>query len=61
MACAVRKWCDFVSYDPRLPDKLSMFVKRIYWDDHMIGTIEAEVAQFNAELDALVGKLRGMM
>lgn len=61
MACAVRKWCDFVSYDPRLPDKLSMFVQRIYWDDHMIGTIEDEVTQFNAELDALVSQLRGMM
>lgn len=60
MMCAVRKWCDFVSYDPRLPANLSMFVTRFYWDDHMIGTIEDEVIQFNAELDALIEKLKSI-
>jgi putative phage-type endonuclease len=30
MACTGRTWCDYVSFDPRMPPSMQLFVKRIY-------------------------------
>lgn len=57
MACTARAWCDFISYDPRLPLALEMFVCRIERDDDMIREIEAEVLSFHADLDAMLEDL----
>lgn len=57
MACAERKWCDFVSYDPRLPKKLQVFVRRFERDDARIAAMELEVSRFLGELDELVAKV----
>lgn len=46
MACTGRQWCDFVSYDPRLPADLQLFIKRIPRDDQYIKLLEAEVIEF---------------
>jgi putative phage-type endonuclease len=51
MACAERQWCDFVSYDPRLPEELRFFVQRIERDDALIETLETEVVAFLVEID----------
>jgi len=51
------KWCDFVSYDPRLPDHLRIFIKRVERDDALIAEIVAEVKKFLAELDDMQKKL----
>ena len=48
-----RKWCDFQSYDPRLPAPLDRYVQRIERDDKYIAALEAEVVQFLAEVDAM--------
>lgn len=58
MACAGRSWCDYVSYDPRLPERMRLFVKRIQRDDELVATIEGEVRAFIAEVDATVAALR---
>jgi len=58
MACTGRAWCDFVSYDPRLPDEMRLFRKRIPRDDAMIAEMEADVASFLIELDAKIRALR---
>lgn len=58
MACAERKWCDFVSYDPRLPKRLQLFVRRFERDDVRIAAMEAEVERFLVELDSLVEKVK---
>jgi putative phage-type endonuclease len=29
MACADRQWCDFVSFDPRMPDHLMLYIQRV--------------------------------
>jgi putative phage-type endonuclease len=42
MAVTSRRWCDWVSFDPRLPDGLKLLVVRIERDDEMIAKIEAE-------------------
>lgn len=57
MACAGRAWCDFVSFDPRLPAHLRMFVYRLHRDDAKIAELEAEVAEFLRELDAKIARL----
>lgn len=57
MACTGRKWCDFCSYDPRLPEHLRMFVKRVPRDDEYIKTLETEVTKFLAELDEKLKQL----
>jgi hypothetical protein len=58
MACAERTWCDFASFDPRMPESMRLFVKRIERDDARIGELEREVETFLAEIDARVSELR---
>ena len=57
MACTGRAWCDFVSFDPRMPDSMSLFVKRVHRDDKLIAELEAAVTEFIAELDRKVADL----
>ena len=51
MACANRKWCDFVSFDPRMPDHLMLYIQRVQRDDDMLKILESEVSEFLAEFD----------
>ena len=60
MACTGRKWCDFVSFDPRLPKELQLFVKRVDRDDAYIDMLEKEVVSFLKELDAKIEKLNAL-
>lgn len=57
MACTGRVWCDFVSYDPRLPESMQLFVRRLERDAGRIAELEAEVTAFLAEIDATVAEL----
>ena len=57
MACTNRDWCDFVSYDPRLPPDLQLFIKRIPRDDKYIQLLEAEVIEFLTETAHKVAQL----
>jgi putative phage-type endonuclease len=58
LACSGRAWCDFVSYDPRLPAEMQLFVHRVPRSPEGIGFIEREVAAFLAEVDETVAALR---
>lgn len=58
LACTGRRWCDFVSFDPRLPESMRLFVGRIDRDDQEIASLEGEVVAFLAEVDAKVAALR---
>jgi len=58
MACTGRAWCDFVSFDPRMPAEMQMWVHRVERDNKAIAEMEAAVNEFLAELDAKVGALR---
>lgn len=60
MACTGRQWCDFVSFDPRLPSDLSLFVKRVNRDDKMVAELETAVADFLAELEGKLKALRNL-
>lgn len=50
LACSGRKWWDFVSYDPRFPDGLQFFQKRVMRDEAVIAAIEADARDFLSEL-----------
>lgn len=58
MSCCDAEWCDFVSYDPRLPEDLQLFVKRFNRDDERIKAMEDEVNLFLSEVDATIKALR---
>lgn len=60
MACTGRQWCDFVSYDPRMPKGLQLFLTRIERDNDLIQSIESEVELFLIELNELVNDLMQM-
>lgn len=57
MACTGREWCDFVSFDPRFPQHLQLFVTRVMRDNEMIAELEKEVISFLAEVQTMVDKL----
>jgi putative phage-type endonuclease len=59
MACTGRLWCDFVSFDPRMPESMSIFIKRVPRDASLIAELEREVSQFLSEIEATIAKLRG--
>ena len=60
MRCCERQWCEFVSFDPRLPQDLQLFVKRVEFDPEYVAMLEKEVIQFLAELDDKVNKLTNL-
>lgn len=59
MACAERTFCDFVSFDPRLPKNLQLFVRRFERDDARIEQMEREVVKFLSEVDELIERVKG--
>jgi len=58
MACTKRQWVDFVSFDPRMPEHMRLFVARIKRDDVLIAQLENDVIDFLGELDRKVDDLR---
>ena len=51
LECTNRGWCDFVSFDPRMPEDLKLFVKRFERDDKRLDEIRTMVADFIGELE----------
>ena len=60
MACTGRAWCDYVVFDPRMPAKAQLFIKRVPRDPDFIKKMEAEIVKFLGELDAKVNQLKEM-
>lgn len=58
MACTGAQWCDFVSFDPRLPEDLQLFVVRVQRDQEYIDSMEKEVVKFLEEVQATIDKLK---
>lgn len=58
MACTGRAWCDFVSFDDRLPEDIAFFRKRVPRDDEYIAAAEAAVTLFLAQVEEYVEKLK---
>lgn len=57
MACTGRAWCDFVSFDPRLPAKHQIFIQRYHRDEKYIKELEADVSSFLEEVESIINQL----
>lgn len=53
-----RAWCDFVSFDPRMPADLQLYVQRIQGNPEFQANLEREIIKFSAEADEIVARLR---
>jgi putative phage-type endonuclease len=58
MACTGRQWCDWVSFDPRLPERMRLYRDRVLRDPVRIAEMEAEVRTFLAEVERTVVALQ---
>jgi len=58
LACTGREWCDFVSFDPRVPLEMQLFVQRVPLDAALLSEIETEVTAFLSDVDEAVADLR---
>jgi putative phage-type endonuclease len=54
MAVTGAKWCDFVSFDPRMLERSQLLIVNVPRDDDFILLMEAEIKQFLNEIDAEV-------
>ena len=57
MMCTGRNWCDFVSFDNRLPEDLSYFETRIHRDATLVQEIESEISDFLSDLDKEIASI----
>ncbi|WP_338078290.1 lambda exonuclease family protein [Arsenophonus endosymbiont of Bemisia tabaci] len=57
MMCTGKSWCDFVSYDDRLPPNLSYYKIRIIKDDKLVNEIEQAVKTFIEKLKSEINKI----
>lgn len=55
-----RKWCDFISYDPRFPKHLQLYIERVYRDEAYIAKLEAGVRKFLEEVEEAVTMILGV-
>lgn len=58
MCCTGRKWCDFVAFNPTMPEELKLFTLRIKRDEPAMERLERAIEEFLAEVDARVESIR---
>ena len=65
LLCTARDWCDFASFDPRMPEELQLRVRRFTLTallaDKQVGDLETEAKAFLAELAAKESALRAQI
>jgi putative phage-type endonuclease len=54
MSVTGAKWCDFVSFDPRMPERSQLLVVNVPRDYEFINYMNAEIQQFLSEVEAEV-------
>jgi hypothetical protein len=50
-------WCDFISWDPRVPGEHQLYIERIERDDAFIEMLKREIEVFDQEVEATIQKL----
>lgn len=53
LLCTRRKWCDFASYDPRMPANKRLFIRRYQPSQDELARVEAQAVQFLHEVEQL--------
>ena len=59
MAVSGRDWCDFISFDPRMPDRSQLLIVQVPRDPEFILFMEAEIKQFLSEVEVEVNLMKG--
>lgn len=52
-----RRWCDFISFDPRVRKSKQLFVSKVERDEKLIAEMEAAVITFLEEVQSVINKL----
>jgi putative phage-type endonuclease len=60
MECTARDWCDFVSFDPRLPEDLQLFIVRFNRDEKRLAEMRIGVEKFLSEVSEIIEKLNNL-
>jgi hypothetical protein len=60
MECTGRDWCDFVSFDPRLPEDLQLFIVRFNRDEKRLAEMRIGVEKFLSEVSEIIEKLNNL-
>jgi len=60
MVCTGRSWCDFVSFDPRMPKPLRVFIRRFQRDEVQLAAITKEVTELLNEAESMVRNLAAL-
>lgn len=60
LACSGHAWCDFVSYDPRMPQQHRLFVVRFEPTREEIEAVEAAARLFLAEVQETIDRLNSL-
>jgi len=58
LTCTGREWNDYVSFDPRMPERSQLYIKRVFRDEEFIKEMEFEVKNFLAEVEIEVDLMR---
>lgn len=61
MACTDRQWCDFASFDDRMPEPLQLFVSRVERDEQAISDMIDNCLEFLGELEKLESDMKNRM
>jgi len=58
LACTGREWNDYVSFDPRMPERSQLYIKRVFRDEEFISEMESEIKNFLLEVETEVNLMR---
>jgi len=59
MAVTGRDWCDFISFDPRMPERSQLLIVRVDRDEAFIVEMEEQIKQFLSEVEVEVNLMKG--
>ena len=60
MCCTGRKWNDFVSYCPELPENLQLFICRLDRDEEEIKLMESKIEAFENDIQDMLKSLESL-
>jgi len=58
LSCTGKEWNDYVSFDPRMPERSQLYIKRVFRDEEFISEMESEIKNFLLEVETEVNLMR---
>ena len=58
LSCTGKEWNDYVSFDPRMPERSQLYIKRVFRDEEFILEMESEVKNFITEVEAEISLMK---